>query len=191
MISLNTTPRYYLLPHPLTSALSLLLGGWSAPHPMTLWHLVVLLWFCSIQQRTLAAWYVERTYSDPSCGSLDNMHMYEVGRCIYDGNGGYMVYLHSMDSVIMNACFDSNCSMSLSISLLHYYRFCITLSSHYIYIQLYPHQHITTRSTHAARAARSTQHTQDTQHIQSIHHIIHYTCLISSKHPEMPQHFIK
>ena len=118
----------------LTSALSLLLGGWSAPHPMTLWHLVVLLWFCSIQQRTLAAWYVERTYSDPSCRSLDNMHMYEVGRCIYDGNGGYMVYLHSMDSVIMNACFDSNCSMSLSISLLHYYHFFITLSSHYIYI---------------------------------------------------------
>lgn len=67
--------------------------------------------------RIYGAWYVEKVYSDPWCVALVSMHVYEVGRCAYDGLGGFRVHVLSSDALVVHACFDSDCSTSSLLSL--------------------------------------------------------------------------
>lgn len=57
-------------------------------------------------------WYAEHVYADKQCASLERMRVYELGRCVYDvEGGGYRVYVHSNDAVVMRTCYDDQCSM--------------------------------------------------------------------------------
>jgi hypothetical protein len=115
---------------------------------MTLWHWMVLWSLCCyiLPRGVQAAWYVERVYSDPSCTSLESTQIYEVGRCAYDGNDGYIVFLHTMEFLIVHSCFDSDCSMST------------VATSTYSIPPPQQRVHIACVHDHTVHATRNTQH---------------------------------